>query len=352
MSTERFIELLLKKESDSISQLEEKELQFLRGEKYSHEFILSELNHLPLESLHFNKINNESIQSNWETLQLALKENLADQPMEPAKKAKRIKLSPFLKYAAAVTIIVAITLPFFKRERIAKPQKEQVETQGSISKVTLADGTTVHLNSDSKLNFDETYTPSNRVVSLLGEGFFNVKHDPQHPFIIHTNKGDIKVTGTSFNLRNYPHEKVLEATLIAGRIEVVLKNQPEKKIILRPYQKVSVSGENTNDDISPSKTLSIIELSNVQKKDSLIAESSWLSGKMVFINKPLEDIARQLETQFDTKIIINNDDVKKYRYTGTFENSDLNYILKVFQFSKKFSYKVEDNQIIIDAYGK
>lgn len=350
MNTERFIELLIKKESGSISFLEERELEFLCAEKYSHDFVANELNKLPPDSLQLNKLNSSSIQTNWETLESSLKNDVSQLPGRPKKTL--IRFNTFLKYAAAAIVLFALALPIFRKEKEQTPQKEQVETNGSISKITLADGTVVQLNADSKLNFDETYTPSNRVVSLLGEGFFNVKHDPLHPFIIHTNKGDIKVTGTSFNLRNYPHEKVLEATLITGQIEVILKDQPEKKIILRPYQKITISGENANDDIRSAKTLSNVELSNVQQKDSLVAESSWLSGKMIFINKSLEDIARQLETQFDTTIVIKNDDVKKYRYTGTFENSEIDYILKVFQFSKKFSYKSENNKIIIDAYDE
>src|SRR5258705_4020135 len=78
---------------------------------------------------------------------------------------------------------------------------------GSKSKIELPDGTQVWLNADSKLRYSQDFMGAYREVQLTGEAYFDVAKDKSRPFIIHTGPIDIRVVGTSFNVRAYPNEK-------------------------------------------------------------------------------------------------------------------------------------------------
>lgn len=111
---------------------------------------------------------------------------------------------------------------------------------GSKSKIQLPDGSQVWLNSDSRLIYSESFTGDSREVQLSGEAYFDVAKDPRHPFVIHTSTIDVRVLGTTLNVRSYSNEKTTEAVLIHGSVEVTLHSDPAKKIILKPNDKLVV----------------------------------------------------------------------------------------------------------------
>ncbi|HEY4335346.1 MAG TPA: FecR family protein, partial [Puia sp.] len=116
---------------------------------------------------------------------------------------------------------------------------------GSRSKIQLPDGTQVWLNADSRLIYSESFRGDAREVQLCGEAYFDVVKDRQHPFIIHTSTIDVTVLGTTLNVRSYSNEKNTEAVLIRGSVEVTLHNNPGKKIILKPNDKLVVPNNNS-----------------------------------------------------------------------------------------------------------
>ena len=99
------------------------------------------------------------------------------------------------------------------------------------------------LNADSKLTYDENFRGDYREVSLEGEAFFDVVKDKTRPFIIHTKTLDIRVLGTAFNVSAYESEKNTETALFRGSVEVTLHNNPEKKIVLKPNEKLMVNNK-------------------------------------------------------------------------------------------------------------
>ena len=206
------------------------------------------------------------------------------------------------------------------------------------------------LNADSKLTFKENFGDKTREVSLNGEAFFDVFHDAEHPFIIHTGKADVKVLGTTFNIRNYALDKTMEATLIKGKIEVTLIDRPDEKIIIHPSEKIIISKENNNPFVDKNKTTAVaavnkVILTTATFKDSLIAETSWVKDKMVIVNQPLSIIAEELERKFAVIIIFKTNAVKQYRYTGVFDKETVSEIFHIIQLSRKINYSI-DNKII------
>jgi ferric-dicitrate binding protein FerR (iron transport regulator) len=280
---------------------------------------------------------------------------LADSADEPSKetpvKGLLVKMSTLkIAGAAAIFILIAGSL-FIKSElqqKVSAPTlNEVVSRKGSRSSVKLPDGSSVSLNADSKLSYTSDFAGATREVSLVGEAFFDVIKDSTRPFIIHTDKLDIRVLGTAFNVKAYPHDDVIETALIHGMVEVTSRDRPLEKVILNPNEKLVFRKDQTVNTSSHSSTPKI-QLNNiVQVKDSLIAETAWLSNKIVFTNEPLANIAEMLERHFDVEVEIKDVDVEGYSYTGIFEREPLSKILELMSISQKFNYEMKGNKVII-----
>ncbi len=237
--------------------------------------------------------------------------------------------------------------------------KSEVSTKnGSRSKIQLPDGTSVWLNSSSKLTYDnENFGAKVREVSLVGEAYFDVEKNASKPFIIHTTKMDIKVFGTAFNVKSYPTDKTTETSLIRGSVEVTL-NDRQEKIMLKPNEKLifntlqnipekrNIEKEdfNTNNKEKP-----IIELSHltVYPIDNSIVETAWMDNKLVFRNESSEDIALKMERWYGISIVIVTESLKKELITGSFEKETIYQALKALQFTNKFTFIIEKDKIII-----
>jgi transmembrane sensor len=238
--------------------------------------------------------------------------------------------------------------------------KSEITTKkGSRTKVQLPDGTTVWLNSSSKLTYDnQNFGNVIREVSLSGEAYFDVVKNKAKPFIIHTAKMDIKVLGTVFNVKCYPGEKTTETSLIRGSVEVSLKDRQEK-IMMKPNEKLILINEdkslaektissthkkNTTSDYKP-----IIELSHVTlyPTNNEIVETGWVQSKLVFTNESLEDVALKMQRWYSVTIVIKNDLLKKELLTGIFEKETIQQALKALQYTTKFNYKTIKDTITI-----
>lgn len=229
--------------------------------------------------------------------------------------------------------------------------------KGSKSNIKLPDGSMVWLNADSKLSYAENFIGKTREVTLTGEAYFDVVHDTAHPFIIHTGKVNIKVLGTAFNIRNYPEDKLLETTLMRGKIEITITGSPNEKIILKPLEKLIITKDSytpvlpADNDVkfkSIRNNKPVITSATYSSVDSVVVETAWVNDKMVFINQSLGKIAQELERHFAVTVIFKNPLVKEYRYTGVFDNESLEKIMQLIQLSKKINYKILNKNLIIE----
>jgi transmembrane sensor len=227
---------------------------------------------------------------------------------------------------------------------------------GSKTKVVLPDGTQVWLNSGSKLSYSKSFGNNNREVLLTGEAFFDVVHNAEKPFIIHTTNMNIKVLGTMFNVKSYPTDKSTVATLIRGSIEVSLKDRPAEKIILKPNEKIIVANSNST-VIKPIKTkleqepdgvpiVSVRGLTYYQHSRDVV-ETSWVENKLIFQNESFEDLASQLERWYGVNIRFKNPEMQQLYFTGDFKNESISQALDALKLSNNFNYTIEGNNITI-----
>ncbi|TXJ28838.1 MAG: DUF4974 domain-containing protein [Chitinophagaceae bacterium] len=240
----------------------------------------------------------------------------------------------------------------------AQAQNTVSTKKGSKSKIQLPDGTQVWLNADSKITYNENFQDKLREVQLSGEAFFDVVRDESRPFIIHTNVIDVKVLGTAFNVRSYADEKNTETSLIRGSVEITLRNNPDKKIILKPNDKLIVDNteakaETASADIAPDKhrsnRSSLLTLRKVSFKEneSGALETLWVKNKLAFDKEPMEDIALKIERWYDVKVIMPDDRIRKTEYSGIFENENLEQLMEALQLTGNFHYRINKKEVTI-----
>ncbi|OJV13419.1 MAG: iron dicitrate transport regulator FecR [Dyadobacter sp. 50-39] len=149
-------------------------------------------------------------------------------PAEPeAKEARTIEFRPEARqrrlpvtvWAAAMIAILVAAFGWFFLIADKTPESVEVATANNTTEQLLPDGTKVFLNYNSKLTYPENFTGDLRTVSLQGEAFFDVKRDAAHPFVIQANGTEIRVLGTSFNVKAY-NESPVRVDVATGKVRV------------------------------------------------------------------------------------------------------------------------------------
>lgn len=219
----------------------------------------------------------------------------------------------------------------------------------------LPDGSKVMLNAGSTINIFKDFNARTREISLSGEAFFDVVHNTGKPFIIHTSSMDIKVLGTVFNVKAYPKDKSTETSLIKGSVEITLHNKEADKILLRPNQKITLP--NTHNSImqepvaekSAETTPADFKITGLTytKPDSTLTEVSWTENRLVFNENRLDEIATELERWYNITIRFDDEQVKQYRFTAVFDQKNIVQVLNALQLSRRFEYKIAENNNII-----
>lgn len=213
---------------------------------------------------------------------------------------------------------------------------EFVAPSGSRAFIQLSDGTEIHLDYGSSIKYPKTFRGKTREVTLSGEGFFNVSHNPKMPFIVKTNSMDIKVLGTKFNVVAYPEKETTTATLVEGKVVLQQTNKQGITTTLKsmtPGEHVSYNKETGN--ISS-------EIGDVRKY------VAWKDGVLVFDNTNIADITERLGRMYNVEFEI-ADDIKDYTYTVTFIDEQLIQILDYMTMATPIKYKIIPRQQLPDG---
>ncbi|RKD88294.1 FecR family protein [Mangrovibacterium diazotrophicum] len=166
----------------------------------------------------------------------------------------------------------------------------------------LPDSTLVYLRPGSELKYDSEFNSRQRIVSLEGEAFFEVTKNAAKPFVVKTEKAEVTVLGTKFNVFAEKGASTYQSTLVEGK--VMFRASSGKRYILHPDQMLEYK---VNSD-----SVNIVRV-NTQ------LYTSWKDGKIMFRDETLAEITSKLERIYHVKFVINNKDLaEKYRFSGTF----------------------------------
>ena len=220
--------------------------------------------------------------------------------------------------------------------------------------ITLQDGTKVWLNSGSTLNCAFDFGKKDREVMLSGEAYFEVTHNAEKPFIVQAGSFmKVKVLGTTFNVKAYPNDPFIEASLITGKITIDLNNQKRAPIILKPHEKItfylkdSARDENVIHKNEESGATFQVHSIRPNPLNQHISELSWMEGELAFNDIPFAELAYDLERRYRTNIEFRDEKLKDYHLTGVFKEESLNEILQALKVTTPFKYTISEDKVII-----
>lgn len=206
-----------------------------------------------------------------------------------------------------------------------------VVPRGGEYRLTLSDGTAVHLNSSSELRYPVYFKKGERIVELEGEAYFEVSKDSSRPFYIKTNGILIKQFGTEFNVRSRT-SKNIEIALVKGSIGVQTAYDKMQK--LSPGQLAVYDFD--------SKKIRI-------EDKNLLAYVAWHSDRFVFYNESLEELMEELSLWYDLDVEFRDHSAKKLHFTGSIHRyDDIAVILRAIEETVNVGFEIDGHHIIID----
>lgn len=259
-------------------------------------------------------------------------------------------MASWMTKAAAILLMPVLTFllyilydPSFissKKNNSELDSIEVIASAGARTIVQLSDGTEVNLNYGSKIKYPRNFIGDTRELRLSGEGFFNVSHDPKHPFIVKTKRVNIKALGTKFNVLTYPGNDKVETTLIEGK---VVLEQPNENGITKSIGSL-IPGEHVNYNSTTGEISST--QGNVEKY------VAWKDGILFFDNAPISDVAERLGRMYNVDIKV-ADEIKDYTYTVKFVDESLSQILDLLTKATPVNYKMFPREKLADGtYSK
>ena len=254
--------------------------------------------------------------------------------VEPMVSKRKNRIRRIIIGGVAAAAMVLITLGI----KINIDNNTWVEVQrlspGELQVVELPDGSTVHLNASSTIKYPKRFNKKSRELYLNGEAYFVVTENNKHPFIVHSDKIDIEVLGTEFNVQAYAADDIAVTTLISGKVKLIthqMNNNVLNEYILQP-----------GDQATFDKVSNITQIAKAETKIT----TAWMSGEYSFKNKSLEEITKSLEKIYDIAFVINDETLKRETYTGKFfSDQSIEEIIDIINFKKQFSYEIENDTI-------
>jgi transmembrane sensor len=269
-------------------------------------------------------------------------------PHHPNRKKRKVLFASLFSLMGIALVLFMI--PARKNQQSPTQKTSEVSTRmGSRSKLLLPDGSSVWLNAGSKLTYNKDFGITSREVTLVGEAFFDVTHMPEMPFVIETAAMQVKVLGTTFNVKAYPNETTSETSVIKGRVEIIPRERPGEKFVLKPNEKLVLSNVQNNNEKQPQTKAPLVLLSSVtySHKDSAVVETSWVENKLVFDDESFEEVALKMERWYAITIIFKEKKLERMHLTGTFVNESVLDALTALQLTSNFHYQVNQNIVTI-----
>ena len=196
--------------------------------------------------------------------------------------------------------------------------------------LSLADGSKVYLNSESKLRFPTRFEGKERRVYLEGEGYFEVVKDTAKPFIVEAKEVDVRVLGTSFNVSAYVSEQAVRTTLVDGKVRVGDRLTGKGEIILPGQQAEWEDGTFTTKEVDTS------------------IYTAWINGKFYFEGATLEEIASQLERWYDIDFFFTSENVKRFAFAGVINKEySANKIFSIIEKTTRVRFNVNGRVVTV-----
>ncbi len=237
--------------------------------------------------------------------------------------------------AASIAILAGLGWYFFNKQQAATslPARNLMATTQSQNRryLQLPDGSRVILNHGSTLTYSPTFNRKTREVYLTGEGYFDIQHLDNKPFIVHTGSVQTTVLGTAFNINAY--QKKIIVTVTRGKVKVENNHQPVA--IITPNEQVTVNADENNSTKQTVDAKEVVE---------------WKQKELIFDDLQMDEIVLALEMKYNVSFSFSDSALKQKHVTVTFHNNEtLEEMLNVITKVNGMHYTRKDNTINITA---
>lgn len=252
------------------------------------------------------------------------------------KRVERMKPQYYIRkmmtVAAGIAVLIALSWgSYFLYNKIRVDQSEFAEVSTSFGEkksVTLPDGTRVVLNSCSYIRYPKSFSHNLRNVSLEGEAYFRVKPNKKAPFIVDTEYFDVKVLGTSFNVKSYATDEIVSVSVKEGKVQV---DMPEAMIRLKAHEEVIINAKSE-------------EYNKINDERDVTA---WVKGTLYFNHTPIRDVARELERVYNCTISFQDNQLFNNLISGEHDNKSLESVLQSIKIISGINYKINNRDVFL-----
>lgn len=249
--------------------------------------------------------------------------------------------------AAAAVAIMAVGIAIYQNTRQAgTPETQQIASSEEAKDrlvsaagkqfVILPDSSTVLLNEGSKLTYhSKSYGENEREVTLSGEGFFDVKHDPSRTFIVRSEGVKTSVLGTAFNVKAYQNDHSVVVTVARGKVAVADEHQ-------------------TFGLITPNEQIAVNTDSFVYVRSKVRAEvaTAWADKFLIINNQRFDDAIAVVAARFKVKITLENAGLKSCRINAAFlDEHQLKDVLTALSTLANATWTMKNGSVMISGGG-
>jgi ferric-dicitrate binding protein FerR (iron transport regulator) len=233
-----------------------------------------------------------------------------------------------IRIAASIIIVIGIMLTgILLLNPFATVKYAQIKTGNEIKELKLSDGSVITLNRNSVLKYPETFASEKREIEFSGEAYFEIAKNPQKPFIIKTNDAEIKVLGTSFNVRSEQKNEVI-VNVNSGKVQLVNKNNESLVLTKNETGKIenNTLTKNINSDLN---------------------YSAWKTKHFIYENVKLNTVINDLNRVYQTNIVFKNLDIGEIKITTEFVNKPIDSVIEIICVSQNLKYKQSEETTVI-----
>lgn len=275
-----------------------------------------------------------------------------------------------LKIAALVMIISVLGIVAYRFLNVksipVSSYSEYNVPRGSRSHIYLPDGTSVWLNAQSTLKYNQDFGKKSREVLLEGEAFFEVIRNEALPFFVKANKTVVKVLGTSFNVKAYPEENFVETTVVQGKVQVLspgIRN-PGQEITLLANQKVKILTETSGKekDTAPEKSLNnanttnkpVSGLGKIDFSPDISAKVyiSWKDSLWIIEHETLKELAVKIARRYDVDVKFKDAQIENYIFSGKLKDESLQQVLQAISTAAPIEFVIHQKSITFSKKTK
>lgn len=241
-----------------------------------------------------------------------------------------------LSFRIAAAVVVLFSSYFAMKVIFAEEPAVPMSFVATTEQVgrTLPDGTVITLNKGSELDYPSRFTGDTREVTLVGEAYFEVERDTEHPFIIHTKNADVTVLGTSFAVKAYDTEDDVVVTVNSGKVKLADATEAEDHVIL-------VAGEGGEFDKSEGST---VKLENGDPNNT-----KWATGILTFQNTELAYAFEILRDIYKIEVETTNPELLNCNLTVSFTDEGIDEIMRVIALTFEAEVQRTDNQFVFSG---